>query len=82
MAWISLPTPWTIRVLELTAKPLPTALPPTVRPAAKADISSEMICGQEQSKFARMEAAMVADALPDTTPQISPTTSLQIELTR
>ena len=38
----SFPTPCTIFVLELTAKPFPTALPPTVRPAASADIIREI----------------------------------------
>ena len=61
---------------------LPMALPPTVRPATRADITRETALGQPDSTLARISAAMVAEALPDTTPQISPTTSLQMELTR
>ena len=71
-----------MEVLEFTAKPLPMAFPPTVNAATKLDISSDTISGQPNSKFAKICAAMVADAEPDTTPQISPTTSLQMELTR
>ena len=38
--------------------------------------------GSAKEKFCRTWAAIVADADPETTPHISPTTSLQIELTR
>ena len=81
MLHIILPTICTIAVLESMAKPLPMALPPTVRPATKADIPKEMIWGMEKSKFARICVTMAAEALPDTTPQISPITSQQMLLT-
>ena len=58
------------------------AFPPTVRPAAKADIIRETPLGQPTSALARISVAMVAEAEPETTPQISPNTSLQMELTR
>ena len=58
------------------------ALPPTVSPATSADMTRETPRGQPTSTWVRISAAMVADALPETTPQISPTTSLQMELTR
>ena len=72
----------TIFVQELTAKVLPIALPPTVNPAANADIIREIPLGHPTCALAKINAAIVADAEPDTTPQMSPTTSLQIELTR
>ena len=72
----------TIVVHELIANVLPIAFPPTVTPATSADIISETILGHVKSKLCSTCAAMVADAEPDTTPQISPTTSLQMELTR
>ena len=69
-------------VAEFMAKVLPMALPPTVRPAASEDMAREIPLGQSGWVFVKIRAVMVADALPDTTPQISPTTSQQIELTR
>ncbi len=80
--WSTRPTAWTIWVLELTANTLPTALPPTVSPATRADMTRLTPLGQETSTLARISAAMVAEAEPEMTPQISPTTSLQMELTR
>ena len=61
---------------------MPIALPPTVNPAANADIIREIPLGHPTCALAKINAAIVADAEPDTTPQMSPTTSLQIELTR
>ena len=79
---ITLPTKETICVQDLIANVLPIALPPTVNPATSADIKSVTSCGTEKAKFCSTCAAMVAEAEPETTPQISPTTSLQMELTR
>ena len=64
------------------AKVLPMAFPPTVRAATSADMTRDTTCGQEKVKCVRIWDAMVAEAEPETTPQISPTTSLQMELTR
>ena len=64
------------------ANVLPTAFPPTVKPATSADIIRDIILGHEKSKLYKICAAIVAEAEPETTPQISPTTSLQMELTR
>ena len=61
---------------------LPMALPPTVSPATNADISRPTPLGHPTSTWFSTSNAMVAEAEPDTTPQISPTTSLQMELTR
>lgn len=79
---IILPTKETISVQELMANVLPMALPPTVKPATNADIKSVATWGNVNEKFCRICAAMVAEAEPETTPQISPITSLQMELTR
>ena len=76
-----LPTRCTICVLEPMAMLLPMALPPTVKPATKADIPKEISWGMEKSKFERICATMAADALPDITPQMSPITSQQTLLT-
>ena len=64
------------------AKVLPIALPPTVSAATVADMVRVMSLGQEKpGMVAITSAAIMADAEPDTTPQISPMTSLQMELT-
>ena len=58
------------------------AFPPTVRPATMADMTRGITCLAENVKCCMTCTAMVAEAEPDTTPQMSPTTSLQMELTR
>ena len=60
-----LPARWTMRVQEPMAKVLPTALPPTVRPATSADISSEISWGAPKFPFASTWDAMVGDTAAD-----------------
>ena len=69
-------------VLLLMAMDLPKALPPTVIPATRADIKS--CTARDKTVGMPMTAwvAMTAEAEPEMTPQISPTTSLQKEETR
>ena len=72
----------TMEVQERMAKDFPSALPPTVKPATKADIPKLTKFPLVRSKLVIICAAMVAAAAPETTPQMSPMTSLQIEATR
>jgi hypothetical protein len=51
MKYITFPTPETIFVHELIAKVLPMALPPTVRPATNADMSSDINCGRAMAEL-------------------------------
>ena len=69
-------------VLEPMAKDLPQAFPPTVSPAASADMESVMKSSFAPGRIAQSRAAIVAAAEPEMTPQISPITSLQNEDTR
>ena len=64
------------------AKDLPHAFPPTVSPAASADMASVRTISRMPGCIASTRAAMVAAAEPEMTPQISPMTSLQNDDTR
>ena len=69
-------------VLEPMAKDLPQAFPPTVSPAASADIESVIASSCMLGCIDHTRTAIVADAEPEITPQISPITSLQKDDTR
>lgn len=64
------------------ANVFPTAFPPTVTAATSALIPSVTIVAFVLSMPSTARAAMTAAAEPEMTPQISPMTSLQNELTR
>ncbi len=67
-----------IFVLFLIATPFPIALPPIVRAAIVAVTNNDTI-NRFISNFEAIEVATATPAVPDTIPQISPTTSLQID---
>ena len=63
--------------IEELAKVFPKALPPIVRAATRPDTTREIKTFSVDRSFIRF-ATIIADVLPDTIPEISPTTSLQI----
>ena len=63
MEKMNFPAVCTIAVQDSMAKVFPMALPPTVRPATRADITRDTILGQVNSKLFRICAAMVAEAI-------------------